>query len=172
MQFYASRKRKSTEKDGIKTIGGSPSAKGNLNSYLESSQEFGSTVKKSLSSDRSPGRRDTTKRSLNLENHNSLNDEKATLPSAAQVLDFAGNGATHMAKQKCSSEISAAANGGSCTDHLMSTSGTENPELRQFANDFLSLYCRYIYVFFCLPFLSSCSPADYFFDYPFMTIKL
>ena len=150
-QFFTSKKRKAptphskpgrNEKDG-RTIEGSPSAKGTLDSYLVTSQEDNNSNKPSRAACNLLARQDHVKRNLSLEINSSLKDERDVLflPSkseAAEVLDATQNG---MLQDLL--EVGDVADVGLGKSDSSLVQGPENSEIKKFANDFLSLYCRY-----------------------------
>ena len=121
MKFFASKKRKSQspglktgrfEKSGRTTVEGSPSAKGTLDNYLRTSQEDNGIVHPSCA----------VKRNLVSEIDKTSNTENEQFLLSAEEKS-----------QSC----------GAAGEPAEGTAqGSENLELKQFATDFLSLYCR------------------------------
>lgn len=141
IQFYASKKRKSrspsvksgrAEKDAKITVEVSPSAKCTLDNYLKNSQDDGHTSKQSLLS-----RHEVVKRNLSLEIDKYSKDEK----NQALLSDQAQPQATQKVISRCSSKEGNSEVG--CHMKDGSAHIPESLELKQFATDFLSLYCRY-----------------------------
>ncbi|KAK1550568.1 hypothetical protein Q3G72_021166 [Acer saccharum] len=151
-QFFSSKKRKSlspalksgrVEKDAKYAVEGSPSAKGTLDNYLKTSQEDSHATKPSLAAHGLSARQEPVKRSLSLEINECSKDEdkqhilsahvqpqmsevlKATQEITSQSSSKVGNDAVVRLAKDCSDSVHTA----------------ENPELKQFATDFLSLYC-------------------------------
>lgn len=154
VQFYASKKRKpltpslksgSYEKDGKRTFEGSPGAKGTLDNYLVNSQDHGNSdnpVWETLFA------QDLVKRNLLLEiNSSSKNEQEELALSRGSHTSEATQGIKKRTLQE-SYET-----GSSAVKAMASDWGvvpcTEKPELKQFAADFLSLYCRYMYIVVC-----------------------
>lgn len=143
LQFFASKKRrkclspglksKRIEKDGKATVGGSPSAKGSLENFLVTSEEKNMP---SLSTSDFPFGRAPIKRNLTLEISSSFKlVEKEPLLSAEG----------HSGKL----DDVAVAIAGDIKDSTAIEEAAEvvNSELKQFATNFLSLYCRYCLCF-------------------------
>uniref|UniRef100_A0A516IJI0 Helicase and polymerase-containing protein TEBICHI n=1 Tax=Turnera subulata TaxID=218843 RepID=A0A516IJI0_9ROSI len=144
-QFYASRKRKpaspslkhgKSEKDARSKIEVSPSAKATLDSFLvNSSQEEkrGANAKPSLP----VARQDPVKRNLAPEiNRISGNEGSQRPPSSSVVLEK-----VEKEKSQGSSNVGNVAPQGVAKSCSLSGNIAENSELKQFATDFLSLYC-------------------------------
>lgn len=150
-QFYASRKRKPLSpvskpgrnnndvKNGVE--GKSPSAKGTLDNYLATSQGDKNTDKPLSTTHDLLAQRDPVRRNLSSEISCSLKDECKGLSTQSQT-DEASEGAQ---KQKSGelSEVGNGAVGGFTKGNSALLQGVENSELKKFATNFLSLYCRY-----------------------------
>nr|POE48267.1 helicase and polymerase-containing protein tebichi [Quercus suber] len=144
-QFFASKKRKPvspglksgrSEKDLKGTVEGSPSAKGTLDNYLVTSEDDNNNAKArdSLS------RQDAVKRNLALEINNSSKDEQMRPSSKLQL----HSEAVEAAKKEAFREVPVVEDvsvGGLAKGCSTSAQAVENPELKKFAADFLSLYC-------------------------------
>lgn len=152
MQFFASkRKRKSSspfkllrnEKDEKETVGGSPSAKGNLDGYLKRCEDGDHVVRHSYSDNCSSEVLDSARRNLvaDMEKHARSEYTEPSLWAGLQQCD--NSDATLKKMDQSSSGLEDVAAEGETKDYPLSTNQTENVELRQFANNFLSLYCRY-----------------------------
>lgn len=147
VQFFASKKRKSaspslksqrTEKVETLGTGGSPGAKGTLENYLKSSQDAAFMVKQSSLAEHLPCGQELVIRKLGLDTEKlSTNENKQIVSSEQEVL----SDCTEAVQNDVPLQI--AIDEGPSEEYL-SASGTENPELRKFANEFLSLYCRYL----------------------------
>lgn len=118
----------------------SPSAKGTLDNYLKNSQDDGHTSKQSLLS-----RHEVVKRNLSLEIDEYSKDEKnqALLSDQAQPQTTEAVKGAQKVISRCSyeagnNEVGCHMKDGSVSAHIL-----ESSELKQFATDFLSLYCRY-----------------------------
>ncbi|EEF45923.1 DNA polymerase theta, putative [Ricinus communis] len=137
-QFFASKKRKALspglkygiEKEATITSDGSPNAKGTLDNYLVNSQD----QNRGLLS-----RQDSVKRNLALEINELSKDEKMDPCSVAKLDSQNSEGAGTIKKETSQ---------GSCNAGHVAVEGcsvprqsAESSELKQFANDFLSLYC-------------------------------
>lgn len=154
-QFFASKKKRKSispslhstkvEKDARIAIEGSPGTKGSLDNFLVSSEENNNSPTRAAKG--SPAKRVPIKRNLTLEIFSSSQNEKKDALLPAQVysrgLDLLGDA------QSGSSETLNGA-GGAVAVGSKEVPGTapagevENPELKQFATNFLSLYCRYL----------------------------
>lgn len=127
-----------SEKGARNTLDGSPSAKGTLDSYLVTSQENCSSARISDSL----AREDAVKRNLAPVIDSSFDDEhKRPVPSAQihQNSLATQKGLTNELPNVSDVAVEKPAQE-NCSDCRQ---GGENLELRQFAADFLSLYCRY-----------------------------
>lgn len=150
-QFYASKKRKPLSpvlKPGKKinnneVEGRSPSAKGTLDNYLVTSQDDNNTRKTLHTESDLLGRQDPVRRNLSSEINSSLKDEseRAPLPSQSQTLEAFE--AVQKGKSEALSEVGNAEVGLAKGNSAALLQGVENSELKKFATDFLSLYCRY-----------------------------
>ncbi|OWM86638.1 hypothetical protein CDL15_Pgr015673 [Punica granatum] len=145
-QFFASKKQKSalpslksqrTEKGERAASGGSPGAKGTLDSYLKSSQDDASVPRRSSLAEQLPHGQDLVRRKLGLDIEPMSKTE--TKPSVLSSERIQSNGLE--AAQKGALFKTAIDEGPSKECPLSANGATENPEVRQFANDFLSLYC-------------------------------
>ncbi|CAI9093473.1 OLC1v1028975C1 [Oldenlandia corymbosa var. corymbosa] len=152
-QFYPSKKRrksispnvrsKKIERDVKTATEGSPTTKGSLDNFLVGSQEIQNPLDAAVNS---PRKRVPIKRNLTQEiGLISNNEKKITIsPNKFHSEDLAliGN------NQKLVSETSTVAESNlhTCRDfpENMHDGGVENPELKQFATNFLSLYCSYL----------------------------
>lgn len=150
-QFYTSRKRK-TLSPGLKrgrndndaknvAEGKSPGAKGTLDNYLVTSQDDNKADKPSSTQHDLLARQDPVRRNLLSEISSSLKDECKGLSAQSQT-DEASEGAQ---MQKCGnlSKVVNGASGGFTKGNSALLQGVENSELKKFATNFLSLYCRY-----------------------------
>lgn len=151
-QFYASKKRKpltsslksgSYDKDGKKSLEGSPGAKGTLDNYLVTSQDHGNSDIPSHSVRENLSEQDLVKRNLLLKINSSSRNEHEE-PTLSRGCDTSA--ATEGIKKRTLEDSYETR---SSTVKLMAGDGgvtpcTEKPELKQFAADFLSLYCRYM----------------------------
>ncbi|PKI66011.1 hypothetical protein CRG98_013596, partial [Punica granatum] len=144
--FFASKKQKSalpslksqrTEKGERAASGGSPGAKGTLDSYLKSSQDDASVPRRSSLAEQLPHGQDLVRRKLGLDIEPMSKTE--TKPSVLSSERIQSNGLE--AAQKGALFKTAIDEGPSKECPLSANGATENPEVRQFANDFLSLYC-------------------------------
>lgn len=142
-QFFASKKKRKSlspslkptraKKDVKTTQEGSPSTKGSLNGYLVTSQDDskpshiarGTPVKRNLTLEIGPYLKDENKESTFLVEAQSTtteaktSKEKSDIPSDSHVVENRGHG----------------------KDVLVTTQVNGNSELKQFATNFLSLYC-------------------------------
>lgn len=136
MQFFSSKKRKTlspglksrrVERDAKHTAEGSPSAKGTLDNYLTNSQEDKSITKASLA----VTGQEPVKRNL--------------YPEITECSKDKNNRCESLEGFKAIHEKTIPDNVGclvkDCSDSALVP---ENMELKQFATDFLSLYCRYV----------------------------
>lgn len=153
LQFFASKKRKPSspalksgrnEKD-VKTVQGSPSAKGTLDNYLRTSQDSNNLVKPSYKVGESVTRQDQVRRNLASEIDNSSKYECKQLPSSSQLHAHTSEASKANQREisKGLTKVGDVAAGGSSKDYSVFAEGVENAELKKFAVDFLSLYCRY-----------------------------
>lgn len=130
------------EKDAKLAVEGSPSGKGTLDNYLRTSQEDNQTTKPSQRAYDLLAKLEPVKRNLSLEINKFTKDEskQPLLSALVQPPDFE----VFKIIQKVTSQVSSE---GGCdsrvNDCSVSAHVKENSELKQFANDFLSLYCRY-----------------------------
>ncbi|CAK9312933.1 unnamed protein product [Citrullus colocynthis] len=148
-QFYASKKRKpltsslksgSYDKDGKKSLEGSPGAKGTLDNYLVTSQDHGNSDNPSHSVRENLPGQDLVKRNLLLKINSSSRNEHEE-PTLSRGCDTSA--ATEGIKKRTLEDSYETR---SSTVKLMAGDGgvtpcTEKPEFKQFAADFLSLYC-------------------------------
>ena len=129
-----------SEKDLKGTVEGSPSAKGTLDNYLVTSEDDNNNAKAASYTARdSLSRQDAVKRNLALEINNSSKDEQMRPSSQVQLHSEA-------AKKEAFREVPVVDDvsvGGLAKGCSTSAQAVENPELKKFAADFLSLYCRY-----------------------------
>ncbi|XP_065858049.1 helicase and polymerase-containing protein TEBICHI isoform X2 [Euphorbia lathyris] len=147
-QFFASKKRKSlspgfkhgrSEKDARIAAEGPLSAKGSLENYLSNSQEQNRDAKLSLT----VSRQDGVKRNLDLEINSSPKNENEDLSSLAKR-DPQTPKAMGIIQSETSQGSSNAVNvavEGVPKHFSVSRPCAEKPEIQQFANEFLSLYC-------------------------------
>lgn len=116
------------EKDVKITSEGSPSAKGSLENFLVTSKE---TNNPPVTSSDSPSMRASVKRNLNLEISSSSKHEKKeplfAVKKNSETLDDDGGATAGGCKNSSENE----------------EAEVGNSELKQFATNFLSLYCRY-----------------------------
>lgn len=137
------------EKDA-KTVETSPSAKATLDSYLRTSPDSHNVAKASCKIGDSLARQDQVRRNLASEMDNSSRNEPMQLRLSSQLHTRASEASG--ANQKEISEgvvkVDDVAAGGSSKDQLDIAGGVENVEMKKFAADFLSLYCRYCNVLF------------------------
>lgn len=131
-----------SEKGARNTVDGSPSAKGTLESYLVTSQEKSCAARLSYTNSDSLPRENTVRRILSPVIDSSVDNEDERPVLSAQIHQF-----SQANKKGLTSELSKVSNAAveqpvqeNCSDCRQ---GEENLELRQFASDFLSLYCRY-----------------------------
>ncbi|XP_050938206.1 helicase and polymerase-containing protein TEBICHI isoform X2 [Cucumis melo] len=139
-QFYASKKRKpltpslksgSYDKDGKRALEGSPSAKGTLDNYLVVSQDRGNSDNPSHSVRENLSGQDLVKRNLLLRiNSSSINEHGETT----------SRGCDKKKTMEDSLETRSSTVKSMASDWGVAPC-TEKPELKQFAADFLSLYC-------------------------------
>jgi DNA polymerase theta len=152
VQFFVSKKRKPIS-PGLKsgkskiavnnTVEGSPSAKGTLDNCLVTSEDDNNSAKPSYSAGDS--RQDAVKRKLALESNNSSKDELKR-PSFSEQLVSQTSEAVEAAKKEASLGLSGmgdVAAGDFVKGCSTSAQGVDNSDLKKFAADFLSLYCRY-----------------------------
>ena len=131
-----------SEKDLKGTVEGSPSAKGTLDNYLVTSEDDNNNAKASYTARDSLSRQDAVKRNLALEINNSSKDEQMRPSSQVQL----HSEAVEVAKKEAFREVPVVDDvsvGGLAKGCSTSAQAVENPELKKFAADFLSLYCRY-----------------------------
>lgn len=131
-----------SEKGARNTVDGSPSAKGTLDSYLVISQENCSPARLSHTTSDPLAREGTVKRNLAPVINSSVgNEDKRPVPSAQihPCSQASEKGLTNELP-KVNDEAVEKPVQENCSDCRQ---GVENLELRQFAADFLSLYCRY-----------------------------
>ncbi|XP_058001762.1 helicase and polymerase-containing protein TEBICHI isoform X2 [Hevea brasiliensis] len=152
-QFFASKKRKSrspglksgrVEKDGRTTSEGSSSAKGTLDNYLVNSQDPNHGAKLSSMAWGLLARQDSVKRNLALEINN-ISKEENKGPFLVANMDSQTSKGFEAVKRETSQGSSNAGNvafEGLAKGFPVSNHSAENLEIKQFANDFLSLYCE------------------------------
>ena len=136
-----------SEKDLKGTVEGSPSAKGTLDTYLVTSEDDNNNAKASYTARDSLSRQDAVKRNLALEINNSSKDEQMRPSSQVQL----HSEAVEAAKKEAFREVPMVDDvsvGGLAKGCSISAQAVGNPELKKFAADFLSLYCRYCAQFF------------------------
>lgn len=137
-----------SEKDLKGTVEGSPSAKGTLDNYLVTSEDDNNNAKAASYTARdSLSRQDAVKRNLALEINNSSKDEQMRPSSQVEL----HSEAVEVAKKEAFREVPVVDDvsvGGLAKGCSTSAQAVENPELKKFAADFLSLYCRYCAQFF------------------------
>ena len=127
------------------TVEGSLSAKGTLDNYLVTSQDDNTTAKPSYTAHASSSRQDAVKRNLVLEINNSSKDEikQPFLPVRLHPETSVAVDATQKEAFQGLPVVGDVSVGGFAKDCSTSAQGVENPDLKKFAADFLSLYCRY-----------------------------
>ncbi|KAK3016369.1 hypothetical protein RJ639_005362 [Escallonia herrerae] len=149
-QFFASKKKRKpispnlksgkVEKDAKVTIEGSPSAKGSLDSYLATGKEDDSP-KPLLTACRLSARQDPVKRNLTAE----INLSSVCESKDASSISQGGCKTYETSKevQRENSEVPSRKGDVEGRGHVKDSidSVPENSELKQFATDFLSLYC-------------------------------
>ncbi|KAL5850413.1 hypothetical protein ACOSQ3_008468 [Xanthoceras sorbifolium] len=151
-QFFSSKKRKSLSpglksgrvgKDAKFKVEGSPSAKGTLDNYLKTSQEDSHTTKPTHAAHGLLARQEPVKRILSLEINEYSNDENKQHILSANVQPQKSEAfkASQEMTSQSSSKVGNDADGCLVKDCSDSVHTAENPELKQFATDFLSLYC-------------------------------
>lgn len=133
------------EKDVKTMVEGSPGAKGTLDNYLLGSQDNSISPKPSLRVCDSLAQQDQVRRNLTSMMDNSLKDEFKQLPLSSQLHSRANNASKENQKEtsKGLTKVGDGAVGDTVKDYLALTEGGESAELKEFAADFLSLYCRY-----------------------------
>lgn len=124
---------------------GSPSAKGTLENYLVNSQNNNQDATPSCTVHGLLGRQDPVKRSLALEINEISKDEKKEPFSSGQMHPQTSEAFEMIQKETSqgSSNTEKVAVEGLSKGSSVSGHDAENSELKQFATDFLSLYCRY-----------------------------
>lgn len=150
MQFFASKKRKSLSpglksgrgaKEAKTAVEGSPSAKGTLGNYLVTSEDDKCSLKGSHAAC------DSVKRILKLENVSSQDENERACMSNYQRGDQCQNFESFQMGQRENFQDSVEE--GQVIVEVLSkgcsinVQRSENAGLKQFATDFLSLYCRY-----------------------------
>lgn len=165
-QFYSSRKRKSlspglksrrVEKDAKLTLECSPSAKGSLDNYLKTSREDYQTSKSTYAAQSLLAGQEPVKRNLSLEiNRNSKDETKAQVqPQTSEAFKCTQEVTSQCSSKEGNDEVGCLVKDCSVSAHI-----PENSELKQFANEFLSLYCRYctseFWISSCYKLLISC----------------
>lgn len=123
------------EKEARVTAEGSPSAKGSLDNYLEKSKD-GSLVAKSLDSVS-----DHVRRNLTLDSR-LLSRDVDCHPPHVQPQSHEASGVDNGSKIKLLSDIGSNPTTGIENDSSETETTVQNSELKEFAVDFLSLYCR------------------------------
>lgn len=167
LQFFASKKKRPIspslkaeipDKDAKGALDGSPSAKGTLDSYLVNSDHDNCLVKPAYEDCGGASKHDPVKRNLTLEiNLTSEVINRSTSPlnnceglEHSEQAGVVGN-VQQLAPCKISDELSSSHDACDIStevrgkETVSSASGAQNLELRQFAADFLSLYCRQNY---------------------------
>ncbi|XP_028802319.1 helicase and polymerase-containing protein TEBICHI isoform X3 [Neltuma alba] len=144
-QFFVSKKRKAespvskhgrSEKGGRTTVDGSPSAKGTLDSYLVSSQENSSAARLSYTPTDPSARADAVKRSLAPMINSSFDNERKQLVPPAQIHQYS------QATQKgLTNDLPKASDEAVEKPARENNADSRQGERKQFAADFLSLYC-------------------------------
>lgn len=154
IQFFASKKKRKEQSPHLKsgivekgsktTLEASPSGKGSLDTYLVTSQDDISPAKFLQTARGSSARHDLVKRNLALEISLSSKDElKEAYPSSEGRSETSeAFGEAHRQNFNGSSSMGDVVARGLGKDVSDSVHIVENPELKQFAADFLSLYCR------------------------------
>ncbi|XP_057957397.1 helicase and polymerase-containing protein TEBICHI isoform X2 [Malania oleifera] len=148
-QFFGAKKRKAQspglksgrgEKDARTAVEVSPRAKGTLDNYLVASQDDERTLKPSHAGHGPSTTQDTVKRNLASEiNLSKYVDQHAPLlaQGSCQTFELSGEAQKESCRYKAS-DLSVEGTSKGCS---LSAQGAENSELKQFAADFLSLYC-------------------------------
>ena len=132
------------EKDPKATLDVSPSAKGTLDGYLVKSPDSGSPGDRRSTGRGTPSRHDPVKRNLTLEIGSGL----GTMPNACVGSSGLGVGVNSVKIERFGG-VQAGANGSIEQGPAVLEAcnavecGDGNSELKKFATDFLSLYCRY-----------------------------
>ncbi|KAK6927419.1 DNA polymerase theta-like, helix-turn-helix domain [Dillenia turbinata] len=149
--FFASRKKKITS-PGLKSqrieinskskAEGSPSAKGTLDSYLVPSQDNNCPAGSAYTDDGSSIRQDLVKRNLSWEIDltSKHKDKQAVQLIQADPLSHQSCGEA----QKITFQVGNVVVEDTTHDSSVSANGAGSSELKQFAADFLSLYCRHV----------------------------
>lgn len=155
VQFFVSKKRKPTSpgfksgrsKKHVKaTFEGSPGAKGTLDNCLVTSKDDNSPRSSHTAHDSLAGP-DAVRRNLALEEiHNSSKDEvkqpffsEELHPATSEAIEVAQNEASHGVSLMGDAAVGNLTKGCSEFPH----GAADNSDLKKFAADFLSLYCRY-----------------------------
>lgn len=142
-------KSKLVEKDARITLEASPSGKGSLDGFLVTSQDDVPPAGSLQTANCSSAKPDFVKRKLELEVRLSSKDENKEiyLPGEKHCQMAKASGEAQQKKSKISDMGDVVSQDlGKGTSE--SSHGFKNPELKQFAADFLSLYCRYcIHIF-------------------------
>ncbi|KAM1247252.1 hypothetical protein TB2_043362 [Malus domestica] len=151
-QYFSSKKRKPSspasksgrnEKDVKTMVEGSPDAKGTLENYLLGSQDNSISPKPSHRVCDSLAQQDQVQRNLTSVMDSSLKDEFKQLPLSYQLHSQANNASKENQKETSEglTKVGDGAVGDTVKDYLAFTEGGESAELKEFAADFLSLYC-------------------------------
>lgn len=153
LQFFSSKKKRKIlspdaksgrpEKGAKNQIEGSPSAKGSLECYLETSKDGISPAKSLNSISDQKARQVPIKRNLILETGLSR-DENEDVPHG-QPQSREASGVVQRLKLEQLSDIGSVATKGIHKDSSKTESLAQNSELKEFATGFLSLYCRYYF---------------------------
>lgn len=153
LQFFASKKKKKSlspslkpgkgDRDPKATLEASPSGKGSLDSYLVTSQDDNCTTKPLCRAHVSSDREGPVKRNLTLEISSLTSYENGNVSLSAPYHPQSSE--AYGEAQKEQSQVTSYE--GDISDRGLVNSesavGAGKSELKQFAADFLSLYCRY-----------------------------
>lgn len=123
------------KKDVKISLEGSPSTKGSLDGYLVTSQDDDSKPLRTA-------RGTPVKRNLTLEIGSYLKDENKESTSLVKARSTTFETKTSKEKSVISLDSRVVENRGHGEDVLVTAQVTRNSELKQFATNFLSLYCR------------------------------
>lgn len=157
-------KSKLVEKDARSTLEASPRGKGSLDGFLVISQDDVPPAGYLQTSNCSSAKPDFVKRKLELEVRLSSKDENKEiyLPGEGHCQMAKASGEAQQKKPKTSDtgDVISQDLGMDTSD---SSHDLKNPELKQFAADFLSLYCRYC-IHIVNMFFSNCISTDIHFQ--------
>lgn len=133
------------EKDARVAAEGTLSAKVSLTNYFSNTQDQTNGAKLSSTAGCLAARKDAVRRNLDSEINSSPKNENEDLTTLTKR-DHQTPEAMKIVQREPSQGSSNAVNDamkGLTKDFLVARPSVENPELKQFANEFLSLYCRY-----------------------------